>query len=532
MMTRREKTAFFDFKETDLPQQTGVNMTTPETPAAYNRLVELLREKSVLGSCASLLGWDEQTYMPPGGGEHRANQLALLAGLTHERATSAELGETLAELQELETSSGVDSVFAVNIREARRDYNRATQLPRRLVEEMTREISLAQQKWVEARKQADFSIFRQSLENIIRLKREEAKILSKAGESLYDALLDEYEPGMKATQVQALFDPLREGVIKILQQINESGVKPQTEILKRSYPTDRQHTLGQAAAAQIGFDFERGRLDTTAHPFCSEIGPGDCRLTTRYFENFFNSGFFGILHEAGHGMYEQGLNPEQYGLAMGNSVSLGIHESQSLLWENFVGRSRPFWTCFFPKLQETYPESLSEADTDEFYTAFNDVRPSYIRVEADELTYNLHIMLRFELEQMLIGGELEAADVPEAWNQRFTEYLGITPENDSQGCLQDIHWSAGLLGYFPTYALGKMYSAQFFKAAQDQLTDLNGQISRGEFGELKSWLNKNIHDRGKQYQARDLVKVVTGEELSEKPLLEALGNKYAEIYGF
>ncbi|QDU78821.1 Thermostable carboxypeptidase 1 [Polystyrenella longa] len=507
-------------------------MTTTNIPPAYDRMVELLREKAVLNSCGSLLGWDEQTYMPPAGGEHRANQLALLAGLTHERATTPELGGLLGELKEFEESAGSESVLAVNIRAARRDYDRATQLPRKLVEEMTREISLAQQKWVAARKQADFSIFQKSLESIIRLKREEASILKKEGETLYDALLDEYEPGMRAEQVQALFDPLREGVIKLLQQIKDSSVEPKTEILKRSYPTDRQHELGQAAAAQIGFDFERGRLDTTAHPFCSEIGPGDCRLTTRYFENFFNSGFFGILHEAGHGMYEQGLNVEQYGLAMGLSVSLGIHESQSLLWENFVGRSRPFWNHFYPKVQGMYPESLNGVSLDEFYTAINDVRPSYIRVEADELTYNLHIMLRFELEQKLLAGELEAADVPEVWNSRFTEYLGVTPENDAQGCLQDIHWSAGLMGYFPTYALGKMYSAQFFKAAQNEIPDLSDLIANGEFGELKSWLNKNIHDRGQQYQARDLVKVVTGNELSEKPLLEALGTKYGEIYGF
>ncbi|MAT15264.1 MAG: carboxypeptidase M32 [Planctomyces sp.] len=503
-----------------------------ETPPAYERLVELLREKKILNSCGALLGWDEQTYMPPGGGEHRANQLALLAGLTHERATTPELGDLLEQLKEIEATADPLSVMAVNIRDARRDYERATQLPRKLVEEMTREISLAQQKWVEARRQADFSLFRKSLENIIRLKREEAKILSREGDCLYDALLDEYEPGMKAEQVQALFDPLREGVIQLLQQITDSPVEPKTEILKRSYPTSRQHEIGQAAAAQIGFDFQRGRLDTTAHPFCSDIGPGDVRLTTRYFENFFNSGFFGILHEAGHGIYEQGLNADQFGLAMGDSVSLGIHESQSLLWENFVGRSRPFWTHFFPKVQGLYPESLGDVTLDDFYTAINDVRPSYIRVEADELTYNLHIMLRFELEQKLISGELEAADVPEIWNSRFTEYLGITPENDAQGCLQDIHWSAGLLGYFPTYALGKMYSAQFFKAAQTAIPDLTDQISNGEFRELKTWLNENIHARGKLYQARDLVKVVTGNELSEKPLLEALGAKYGEIYGF
>jgi carboxypeptidase Taq len=284
------------------------------------------------------------------------------------------------------------------------------------------------------------------------------------------------------------------------------------------------------AAAKIGFRFDEGRLDEAAHPFCNGFGPGDCRLTTRYDEHHFPGAFFGTLHEAGHGMYEQGLNREAFGTPMGESVSLGIHESQSRMWENFVGRSKAFWRHFYEPAQQAFPEALTTVSLEDFHFAINTVEPSLIRVEADEVTYNLHIMLRFELEQPLIAGDLEPEDVPAVWNEKFKKYFDLTPPNDSQGCMQDIHWSAGLIGYFPTYTLGNMYAAHFFEAARKDLGDLHAMFAKGEFAPLLNWLNTNIHQRGRQYPATELVRVVTDESLSHKPLMAHLHGKYDELY--
>lgn len=497
----------------------------------YEQLLAELKDVALIGSCASVLGWDEQTYLPPAGAEHRANQMSLLAGLRHERATSKKIGDLLAELETHEQLGEPDSPIAVNVREARREYDRATKLPPRLVQEISRVTSLAQHNWVQARKEKTFATFQPWLEQILDLKREEADAIGYDGGVRYDALLDDYEPGAKTADVAAVFQPFREATVELVTAIRESGKQPDIGILERSYPVDAQRDFGTAAAEKIGFDFNAGRLDVAAHPFCSGFGPGDCRLTTRYDEHHFPGAFFGTLHEAGHGMYEQGLNAEHWGSAMGEATSLGIHESQSRMWENFVGRSRAFWICFYPSAQQAFPEALSDVSEDEFYAAVNDVRPSYIRVEADEVTYNLHIMLRFELEQKLIGGDLPAGELPAAWNATFEDYLGITPADDAVGCLQDIHWSAGLFGYFPTYSLGNMYAAQFFNAAEKELGDLQAMFARGEFAPLKSWLNENIHRRGKQYRANRLVEVVTGESLSAEPLVDHLKTKFGELYG-
>ncbi len=299
----------------------------------------------------------------------------------------------------------------------------------------------------------------------------------------------------------------------------------------RRYPKEAQASFARSAATAIGFRFEEGRLDESAHPFCSGIGPGDCRLTTRYDERHFPGAFFGVLHEAGHGIYEQGLDRSAFGTPIGDAASLGVHESQSRMWENFVGRSRAFWSHFYPPAQSTFPEALNGVGCDDFYAAVNDVRPSFIRVEADEVTYNLHIMIRFELEQRLIAGELLPADVPAAWNSVYTESLGITPPNDAQGCLQDIHWSHGLLGYFPTYALGNMYAAQLFEAARRSLGDLDALFAKGEFTPLREWLNSNVHKYGRQFVPSRLVERITGTPLSHRPLVAHLKAKFEPIYG-
>lgn len=497
----------------------------------YDELISHLKQVALLRSCAEVLGWDEQTYLPPGGAEHRANQLSLLAGLVHERATSPRLGDLLAALETSGEASDGDSPQAVNIREARRNFDRATKLPRRLVEEISRVTSLAQQQWVAARKKADAADFIPWLEKVVALKREEAEAIGYGDGVPYDALLDDYEPDAKTADVEAIFTPLRDELVPLVAAIKDSGRQPDRAIITRSYPIDAQREFATEAARQIGFDFHQGRLDVAAHPFCSGFGPGDCRLTTRYDEHHFPGAFFGVLHEAGHGIYEQGLDKDAFGTPMGEFTSLGIHESQSRMWENFVGRSRPFWTHSYAPAQQAFPEALGDVAVDDFYRAINDVRPSFIRVEADEVTYNLHIMLRFELEQPLIAGDLKPADVPGVWNETFTRYFDLTPPDDALGCLQDIHWSGGSMGYFPTYALGNMYAAQIFEQARKDVGDLDAQFARGEFQPLRAWLNENIHRRGKQYPPGRLVEVVTGEPLSHRPLAAHLHAKFDELYG-
>lgn len=496
----------------------------------YGRLVSELSRITLFGSCASVLGWDEQTYLPPQGGEHRANQLSLLAGIRHQMATASALGDLIAEAEATVSADDPEDPRCVVISEARREYDRATKLPQTLVEELTRTTSLGQQAWVKARQNKRFTEFQPWLEKIVRLKREEAAALDFGSGVLYDALLDAYEPGAKTAEVDAIFTAFREPLVKLLQAIVDSPNQADPSILERSYPVDRQAEFSKKGAAEIGFDFDAGRLDIAAHPFCSGFGPGDCRLTTRYDEHHFPGAFFGTLHEAGHGLYEQGLPSEHYGTALGEAASLGIHESQSRMWENFVGRSRPFWEHFYADARATFPEALSSVELEDFHRAINDVRPTLIRVEADEVTYNLHIMLRFELEQALIHGELEAVDVPSAWNERMKQSLGIVPPDDALGCMQDVHWSAGLFGYFPTYALGNMYAAQFYNQAQQDLGDLKPMFARGEFAPLKNWLNENVHRHGRRYKADRLTEVVTGHRLSHEPLLQHLQQKVGDLY--
>jgi carboxypeptidase Taq len=497
---------------------------------AYDELIRRNKDFRVLESCGSLLGWDERTYMPREGSGHRAEQMALIARLTHEMLTAPEVGELLALVASSTLVKDPESVQAVNVREIRRTYDRAVKLPKELVEELARTTTRAQQVWQEARENNDFAAFRPWLEKIVGLKQREAQAVGYK-DSPYDALLDEYEPGATAAEITRVFAALRDDLVPLVATIKGSRRKPKREILQREYPVDRQKAFSQEAAAVIGFDFTSGRLDVTTHPFCSGIGPGDCRLTTRYNPHFFNEAFFGTLHEAGHGIYDQGLAPDHFGTPMGSAVSLGIHESQSRLWENQVGRGRPFWEHFFPRARQTFAEALHDVALDDWLFAINDVQQSFIRVEADEATYNMHIILRFELEQALISGDLKPADVPGVWNEKFKKSFGLTPADDRKGCLQDIHWSMGGLGYFPTYTLGNLYAAQFMEQARQDLGELDGDFRKGEFGRLKGWLNEKVHQPGQRYRPRDLCRKVTGKPLSHKPLLAYLRKKYEPLYG-
>jgi len=522
-----------------------------DVQGAYELLIRKARELAVLSSCSALLHWDEQAYMPRGGSAHRGEQMAHLAGLHHERATDPRFGELLAIVGGSELVADPEAPPAVNVRELRRNYERKTSLPRDLVEALARTTSLAQQEWIAARSEARFERFRPWLEKIIQLKRQEAACLSEAADSsvpgaaLYDALLDDYEPGARSSELAVLFQALREELVPLVQTISESSARRTRDgqdsqggagaqgdaILRRSYPLDRQRVFGETVAAAIGFDFERGRLDVATHPFCTGIGPGDTRITTRYDERQFSDAFFGVLHEVGHALYEQGLPAERFGTPMGEAVSLGVHESQSRLWENAVGRSRPFWKHWFPMARRVFHQALHDVTLDQFLVAVNHVDPSLIRVRADEVTYNLHIIVRFEIEQALLAGDLVTGDLPEAWNQKYRDALGVAPANDSDGCLQDIHWAAGLFGYFPTYTLGNLYAAQLFARARRDLASLDGLFARGEFGELLSWLRNNVHRHAQRYRSRELIEHATGQRPDPAALVGSLNQKYHELYG-
>jgi carboxypeptidase Taq len=500
---------------------------TPE--AAYAELIRRTREAAVLSSCGAVLGWDERTYMPRNGSAFRGDQMALLARLTHEMTTDPKVGECLAAVEGSALVKDPEAAEAINVRETRRTYDRAVKVPKELVEELARVTTRAQQVWQEARGRNDFPAFQPWLETIVGLKRREAEAVGYR-EHPYDALLDEYEPGATSKQVREVFSALSAELVPLIAAIGRSKRSPRREILEGDFPVDAQQAFAREAAVAIGFDFEAGRLDVTTHPFCSGIGPGDCRITTRYNSRFFNEAFFGVLHEAGHGIYEQALPAEHFGTPLGSYCSLGIHESQSRLWENQVGRGRPFWEHFFPKAQRAFPAPLRDVTADDFHFAVNGVRPSFIRVEADEATYNLHIILRFELELSMLTGDLKPADLPGAWNERFTKMFGLTPPDDRQGCLQDIHWSMGGLGYFPTYTLGNLYAAQLMAAARAQLPGLEDGFARGQFGGLKGWLNEKVHRPGRSYRSGELCRRVTGEGLRHEPLVAYLREKYGRLY--
>ncbi|HWO56345.1 MAG TPA: carboxypeptidase M32 [bacterium] len=502
---------------------------TPQ--AALQELNQKTRAIYMLNSCASLLGWDERTYMPHGGVKHRAEQLAMLAGMTHERTIDPKIGELLDILRSSGSTNGGTGDAEVIVREVGRFYERATKMPQALVEELSRTASLAQAAWEEARAKKDFKIFKPWLAKMIDLKKQEAMAVGYKDDP-YNALLDDYEPGATVKDIEKTLNDLRVELVKLLDKIQGSSRRPKSDILHRRFPREMQEKFGREASDRIGFDYKRGRLDVTVHPFCTGIGPGDTRLTTRYDEHDFANAFFGTLHESGHGIYDQGLPEDHFGTPLGDSISLGIHESQSRMWENQVGRSRAFWTFFYPKAQQYFAEALADVSLDDFYFAINDVKPSFIRTESDEGTYNLHILIRFELERAFFAGQLTVDDVPAAWNQKYREYLGITPPDDAIGCMQDVHWSAGLIGYFPTYSLGNLYAAQFFAQAKKDLGDLDADFAKGEFGRLKKWLNDKIHAHGRRYLAADLVKKVTGKPLSHEALMSYMNAKFGALYGF
>ena len=493
----------------------------------YDEFIERVKDLRTARAIEALLDWDQEVCMPRKAASDRANQLALVAGLAHEKLTADELGELLSRL----AAQGVDDdpIAATNVREVRRDYDRAVKIPTALVREIAKATTLAKEAWVQARQTADFSRFAPHLEHVLDLKRQVADLIGWTTEP-YDALMDEFEPGAKAAEVQRVFDGVKAELVALVSAIKSAPRQPDRSICRRHCPRESQEAFSRRLVEAVAFDFEAGRIDVSTHPFTTSMSPFDVRLTTRYDEHYLPMSLFGALHEAGHALYEQGLDSAHRGTPMAQPVSLGIHESQSRLWENQVGRSHAFWQHFTPDLQRAFP-ALADVTLDEWYFAINAVEPSLIRVEADEVTYGLHIMLRFDLERKLIKGQIAVKDLPAAWNAAMQELLGIVPPDDAKGCLQDIHWSMGIFGYFPTYALGNLYAAQFFEAARRALPDLDDQIARGEMLPLLAWLRENIHRHGMRYRADELVKLVSGRPLSAQPFVDYLQAKFKPLYG-
>jgi carboxypeptidase Taq len=504
-----------------------------ETSTAYEQLVAHAYEANLLAGTSSMLGWDQEVMMPPGGVKYRSKQLAQLARLHHEMVVDKRFGDLLAECEaDAKLNADPLSPPAVNIREMRWGYDRKTKLPASLVSEEAELASRGQHTWAEARKNNDFSAFKPILEKIVDLLRRKAECYGWAeGGEAWDALAEDYEPGCTAAYVESVFTPLREKLRVLIEEIMGAPKRPSNAFNELKLPIDKQAKFMRFISESIGYDFNRGRLDISTHPFTTGSHCNDIRITTRYREDNVNDALGSTMHECGHGIYEQGLLEEFIGLPMGQSVSLGIHESQSRMWENQVGRSEAFWKWCTPKLKEFFGDAVAGLNLEDVYGGANIVQPGLIRVEADEATYNMHPLIRFEIERALLAGDLEVADIPDAWNARYKKYLGLDVPDDARGCLQDVHWSMTAMGYFPTYTLGNLFCAQFFETITEAMPDIHAQFERGEFKPLKDWLNANIHAHGQRHRAADLCVHVTGKPLSADPLMRHLEGKLRPIYG-
>lgn len=499
---------------------------------ALKRLREIDSEIVTLRYIEAVLSWDQQILMPERAVAGRAEQIALTATTLHRKETAAEIGGLLTDLgADDDHPAGDDSLSPDDrayVRAFYRDYRQATRIPPELVEKIARVTSVAQSVWTEARKKSDFSLFQSNLEEIVDLTIEVADRLGYKDHP-YDALIDQYEPGMTTADIGRTFRQLREALVPLVRRIRGAGQVEHAFMLK-NYPAAGQEAFGRQVLDAMNFDLSRGRLDISVHPFTSSLGPDDVRITTRYHEDQVTSSLFSIIHEGGHGLYEQGLPTRFRGTRLHDAASLGIHESMSRFWENVVGRSRPFWHHFYPLAKEQFPEQLSGIDVDQFYKAVNMVRPSHIRVEADEVTYSLHVILRFELERMLVARELSVKDLPEAWREQARDLLGVVPEHDSDGVLQDIHWSGGAIGYFPTYALGNVYGLQFVATLRADMPDFDDRIRAGELGGIKAWLDEHIHSKGRTMTPKELCEDISGEPLGAHYFIDYLTKKYSEVY--
>jgi carboxypeptidase Taq len=496
--------------------------TTPEVPASYKKLLKRARETALATSTAQALTWDQETYMPAKSLPYRAEQLAWLTGHAHRRFIARQVGQWISECEQHGFPPGSDP--SGNLLEWRRQYDRATKISARLVEKLERVRAHAREAWRQARQQSQFALFKPHLDKVLALTRQMADAWGYK-DSPYDALVEGYEPGATAAQLRQLFAELRPAIASVLAPAVAKSAAVGRDFLQGQYPVPAQQAFNRKVAEAIGFDFKAGRIDTTTHPFCSTLGAGDCRLTTRYNETDFVQSLYGVLHEAGHGMYEQGLSTEDFGTPNGTAVSLAIHESQSRLWENHVGRGPAFWERWHPVACAHFP-GLKQFSPEQITAAVNRVSPSFIRVEADQVTYDLHIILRFEIEVNLVEGTLKTADVPAYWNEQFEKMFGLKVSKDSEGCLQDIHWSIGLIGYFPTYTLGNLNAAQLMRRAAVENPGLAGDLARGEYQPLLLWLREKIHRQGSRHAPRELIRLATGEPTGIRDHVEYLRAKF------
>jgi len=490
-------------------------------------LVAKLRRINRLESIIGLVSWDEQVNLPEGSAERRADQMALLAELHHREATDPGLG---ALLDSLEKGHGLELSFdqRVIVREARRNFDRMAKVPADYVIRKAALDSQAFHAWETARAESDFSGFAPFLQRQLDLAREEAGYHGHSGSAVYDFHLDTHDPGMKTAIIEPLFAELRDSLVPLVGEIIESPIKADPSPLV-GLSTEGQRTFLRDVTDRIGFDYRRGRIDVSAHPFCSGDA-ADTRMTTRFIESAPLEALFSSIHETGHGLYEQGQSIEHLGTGLGTAVGMAIHESQSRLWENQVARGRPFWRFFEPRFREIFGLGQDRISSDQLFLAANEVKLHPIRVESDEVTYNLHIILRFELEKRLFDGDLEVNDLPDAWNALSVEILGLSPKNDAEGVLQDVHWSGGAFGYFPSYCLGNMIAAQFWDTIKTEIPDLEKDFERGDFSRLLSWLREKVHRQGQRYDTTTLVRRITGEPITPVPLLRYLRERYLPLY--
>lgn len=488
-----------------------------------------LRDIAHLNAVNSLVSWDQEVNMPEKGADMRSSSLAALSSIIHEKFLDLDAGGLLTGLKRELDSKKLKGKDATIVRETWRTFDRERKLPEAFVHEYAEVISKSQNAWTTARAKNDFKSFLPHLRKVVELKRKEAQLVGYE-KSPYDALIDQHEPGMTAESLAIILADLKDILVPLLKRIKTSQIVLDRTLVRGAFPTEKQFALNRFVAETIGFDFQAGRLDVSTHPFSSGFHPRDVRITTRYKENDVLDSLMSTMHETGHGLYEQGLPFEHVGTPLSDSVSMGIHESQSRLWENMIGRSRGFWTYMYQHLKKAFPVPFKSLPLAKFYGALNAVQPSLIRVEADEVTYNLHIIIRFEIEKEIIEGTIDLKDLPEIWSAKYKEYLGITVPSDTFGVLQDVHWSIGYFGYFPSYSLGNLYAAQFFAKMHKDIPNLNTQIENGQFDVILTWLRMNIHERGKTYFAQDLIKKVTGEYPTSRYFGEYLNKKYSEIY--
>ena len=491
---------------------------------ALGKLKERLGDVLDLSKIVRLLSWDQQTMMPPAGTSHRADQMSTVSRLAHELFTDPEVGRLLDELQPLEDSLDPDSDDAALIRLTRREYEKSVKVPASLRAALARASAEARPVWVKAKTESDFASFLPSLERIVELKLEYVECVSDGAAERYDVLLDDYEPQTTTAEVRALFDELKPPIRELIAALRQRDVDD--SFLHGDFPPDRQRALAHEVVDLFGHRPESWRIDPTEHPFASGPGRDDVRITTNYHPDSLES-LFSTMHEYGHGLYSHQQPKHLERLPTGQACSLGIHESQSRLWENLVGRSLPFWRLFYPRLQETYPEQLGGIGLERFHAAIHAVRPALIRIQADEVCYGMHVMLRFELEQDIVEGRVELRDLPQRWNEKMWEYLGVEVPDDGHGVLQDVHWSGGQIGYFSTYLVGTVASVQIWQAALRDLPDLEEHVGRGEFAPLREWLAEHVHTLGRKYSPQETLRRATGSTISAQPYLDYLRRNYA-----